>query len=164
MASKGPECSICYEHYNDQSKCPRLLSCGHSFCSRCLERLLRGSTIDCPKCRNPVAVPSGVHGLSKNFALLDIVNETAPKRNTGTTGLHDCEACDENHPEISAALTAKKTCAKLRLSFILATRQVVTTGLLPSRSLKQILSLFLYPLPAKNITINSGFSTRSVVK
>ena len=101
MASKGPECSICFEHYNDEDKSPRLLSCGHSFCSRCLERLLRGNTIDCPKCRNPVAVPSGVHGLLKNFALLDMVNETAPKQhaeNTGHTGTHECEACDEKHP------------------------------------------------------------------
>ena len=117
MASKGPECSICYEHYNEQSKCPRLLSCGHSFCSRCLERLLRGSTIDCPKCRNPVAVPSGVHGLSKNFALLDIVNETAPKRNTGTTGLHDCEACDENHPANFRCLDCKENMCKTAAQF-----------------------------------------------
>ena len=117
MASKGPECSICYEHYNDQSKCPRLLSCGHSFCSRCLERLLRGNTIDCPKCRNPVAVPSGVHGLSKNFALLDIVNETAPKRNTGTTGLHDCEACDENHPANFRCLDCKENMCKTAAQF-----------------------------------------------
>ena len=117
MASKGPECSICYEHYNDQSKCPRLLSCGHSFCSRCLERLLRGITIDCPKCRNPVAVPSGVHGLSKNFALLDIVNETAPKRNTGTTGLHDCEACDENHPANFRCLDCKENMCKTAAQF-----------------------------------------------
>ena len=74
------QCPICFEHYNDQSKCPRLLSCGHSFCSSCLERLLHGNTIDCPTCRNPGAVPTGVEGLLKNFALLDIVNDT-PKEN-----------------------------------------------------------------------------------
>ena len=97
MASKGPECTICFERFNDENKCPRMLSCGHSFCSCCLERLLHGNTIDCPKCRNAVAVPSGVHGLLKNFALLDIVNETAQKQhaeNTGHVGSHECEACD----------------------------------------------------------------------
>ena len=120
MASKGPECSICYEHYNDQSKCPRLLSCGHSFCSRCLERLLRGNTIDCPKCRNPVAVPSGVHGLLKNFALLDIVNETAPKQhaeNTGHVGSHECEACDEKHPANFCCLDCKENMCKTAAQF-----------------------------------------------
>ena len=117
MASKGPECTICFERFNDENKCPRMLSCGHSFCSCCLERLLRGNTIDCPKCRNPVAVPSGVHGLLKNFALLDIVNETSPKQhaeNTGYTGTHVMR----NTPRLSVAWIAKKTCARRRLSFI----------------------------------------------
>ena len=115
MAAKGPECSICFEHYNDQSKCPRMLSCGHSFCQICLERLLHGNTIDCPKCRNPVAVPSGVQDLSKNFALLDIVNETAPKQdagNTGHTGTHECEACDEKHPATFFCLDCKENMCK----------------------------------------------------
>ena len=115
MAAKGPECSICFEHYNDENKCPRLLTCGHSFCQICLERLLHGNTIDCPKCRNPVAVPSGVHDLSKNFALLDIVNETAPKQhagNTGHTGSQECEACDEQHPATFCCLDCKENMCK----------------------------------------------------
>ena len=110
MASKGPECSICYEGYNCEKKCPRLLSCGHSFCSSCLERLLHGITIDCPTCRNPVVVPSGVQGLLKNFALLDIVNQ-APKEqagNTGHTGSHDCETCPEKHPATFFCLDCKE--------------------------------------------------------
>ena len=120
MASKGPECSICFERFNDENKCPRLLSCGHSFCSCCLERLLHGNTIDCPKCRNPVAVPSGVHGLLKNFALLDIVNETAPKQqaeNTGHVGSHECEACDEKHPANFCCLDCKENMCKTAAQF-----------------------------------------------
>ena len=120
MASKGPECSICFERFNDENKCPRLLSCGHSFCSCCLERLLRGNTIDCPKCRNPVAVPSGVHGLLKNFALLDIVNETAQKQhaeNTGHVGSHECEACDEKHPANFCCLDCKENMFKTAAQF-----------------------------------------------
>ena len=115
MASKGPECSICYEGYNDEKKCPRLLSCGHSFCSSCLERLLYGNTIDCPTCRNPVGVSAGVHGLLKNFALLDIVNETAPKQhaeNTGHVGSDECEACDEKHPATFCCLDCKENMCK----------------------------------------------------
>ena len=65
--------------------------------------------------------------------------------------------------QISAALTAKKTCAKLRLSFILATRQVAIIKLCPLRNWKQILSLLLFPSYAKNTTINSGFLMRNVV-
>ena len=120
MTSKGPECSICFECYNDENKCPRMLSCGHSFCSCCLERILRGNTIDCPKCRNPVVVPSRVHGLSKNFALLDIVNETAPKQhaeNTGHVGSHECEACDEKHPANFCCLDCKENMCKTAAQF-----------------------------------------------
>ena len=115
MASKGPECSICYEGYNDEKKCPRLLSCGHSFCSSCLERLLHGNTIDCPTCRNPVGVFAGVHGLLKNFALLDIVNETTPKQhavNTGHVGSDECEACDEKHLATFCCLDCKENMCK----------------------------------------------------
>ena len=120
MASKGPECSICFEGYNDENKCPRMLSCGHSFCSRCLERLLRGNTIDCPKCRNTFVVPSGVHGLPTNFALLEIVNETVPKQhaeNTSHTGSHECEACDEKHPAAFICLDCKKNMCKTAAQF-----------------------------------------------
>ena len=117
MTSKIPECSICFEHYNDQSKCPRLLSCGHSFCSSCLERLLHGNTIDCPTCRNPGAVPTGVEGLLKNFALLDIVNDT-PKENVGSnTGSHDCEACGEKHPANFCCLDCKENMCKTAAQF-----------------------------------------------
>ena len=163
MTSKIPECSICFEHYNDESKCPRLLSCGHSFCSSCLERLLHGNTIDCPTCRNPGSVPTGVEGLLKNFALLDIVNDT-PRENVGVIQAHMiAKLVMRNTLRISAALTAKKTCAKLQLSFILATRQVATIGLFPLRNWKQTLSSLLHPSYAKNTMISSVFLMRNVV-
>ena len=33
------ECLVCREIYDDQNLCSRMLSCGHSFCTRCLNRL-----------------------------------------------------------------------------------------------------------------------------
>ena len=106
MASKGPKCSICYGDYNDKDKCPRFMGCGHTFCSRCLERLLAGNTI-CPKCRKQGTVPSGVEGLLKNFALLDIVNDTS----------HDCEACGEKHPANFCCLDCKENMCKTAAQF-----------------------------------------------
>ena len=59
--------------------------------------------------------------------------------------------------QISTALTAKKTCEKLQLSFILATRQVAIIKLSPLRNWKQTLSLLLFPSYAKNTMMSSGF-------
>ena len=116
MASEGLTCSICFERFDDRNLCPRLLSCGHSFCSGCLERLLNGHTINCPTCRNAVSVPDGVAGLPKNFALLDIVN--APPQHEGDGRSHFCEACDcEQHPATSYCLDCKEDMCKTAAGF-----------------------------------------------
>ncbi|MBN3305293.1 RN223 protein, partial [Amia calva] len=68
------QCGICYRTYNTGHRCPRELSCGHTFCQRCLVTLartcaspagederLRGSEgeaadIVCPLCRCSTSV------------------------------------------------------------------------------------------------------------
>ena len=107
MASKGPECSICLEGYNDKDKFPRILGCGHSFCSSCLERLIHGHTIRCPTCRSLIVVPTGVAGLSKNFDLLKIV-DNQPKQAAENTGPQVCEPCDKKHPATFCCLDCKE--------------------------------------------------------
>ena len=61
-------CAICLDRYQD----PKLLSCSHAFCSKCLESIARhgaqGSTVQCPNCRQPTALPqNGVPGLQAAF-------------------------------------------------------------------------------------------------
>ena len=107
MASEGPECSICLEGYNDKAKFPRMLSCGHSFCSSCLERLLYGNTIRCPTCRSLIVVPTGVAGLSKNFDLLKIVDNQL-KQAAKNTGRQVCEPCGKKHPATFCCLDCKE--------------------------------------------------------
>ena len=51
-----------------------------------------------------------------------------------TSKIPECSICFEHYNDQSnATLTAKKTCAKLQLSFILATRQVAIIKLFPLR-------------------------------
>ena len=33
------ECSICLEKYNKKDKLPRILSCGHTFCTSCIKKI-----------------------------------------------------------------------------------------------------------------------------
>ena len=59
------ECSVCLESLINKQ--PRLLSCGHTFCTPCLQQLSPGNTVNCPKCRSPTRVPpGGVPALPKN--------------------------------------------------------------------------------------------------
>ena len=61
------DCAVCMEDMSDRK--PRNLSCGHSFCGRCLENIAKGNkSILCPTCRNETVLPEdGVSGLPINI-------------------------------------------------------------------------------------------------
>ncbi|KAB7494332.1 Tripartite motif-containing protein 59 [Armadillidium nasatum] len=68
-------CEICSLEYSDTETIPRVLDCGHSFCTSCIAQL--ENTL-CPKCR--ANIPSGKE-FPVNFSLLSLVEEWKSEKN-----------------------------------------------------------------------------------
>ena len=96
-------CGICLEPY----KRPKLLTCYHAFCERCLKTLVRGRySISCPNCRRDTALPmGGVSELQAAFhldTLLEIQEivknmtsgDLCPKHPEKEADFY-CEECEE---------------------------------------------------------------------
>ncbi|XP_060077342.1 tripartite motif-containing protein 2-like [Ylistrum balloti] len=86
------ECSICMSDFND----PRILSCFHTFCTTCLEPILRKwckrGSFPCPLCRMEIEIPSeGVSGFQRNF----YVSHSNKNKRQSTT---HCKASDNDTP------------------------------------------------------------------
>ncbi|KAL3892157.1 hypothetical protein ACJMK2_004391 [Sinanodonta woodiana] len=102
MAAKRQECSICMDDF----KSPKLISCHHSFCHKCLEDYvranLRNGRFDCPLCRKSVELPKeGVSGFQANF-YIDADNELKSEKMScdlcgpKTVAFSRCLDCEEN--------------------------------------------------------------------
>ena len=65
------QCVICLDDYN----MPRLLNCGHSFCTSCLKAICRGNTsvVKCPTCRQQTKINTmRIEDLPLNYPLIQI--------------------------------------------------------------------------------------------
>ena len=91
------ECSVCLDTYTDA----KLLPCFHSFCKKCLERLVvrdrDGHTLTCPNCRRTTPLPpAGVSGLQTDFHvehLLEIRDMLSKAKEPQKT---QCEKCEQS--------------------------------------------------------------------
>ena len=96
------ECSVCLESLINKQ--PRLLSCGHTFCTPCLQQLSRGNTVNCPKCRSPTQVPpGGVHNLPKNT---DISKMKEWEQQLSARNEHFCQMCRKKDANVEFFCTA----------------------------------------------------------
>ncbi|XP_062500833.1 uncharacterized protein LOC134178065 isoform X2 [Corticium candelabrum] len=101
----GRLCSVCYQPFTDEcpERVPRILNCGHTYCTECLCRLERFNSVTCPTCKRPTPtglhrhtlfssghpLSSGVESLPKNFVLLDLlanISGTCTERGAAAQG------------------------------------------------------------------------------
>ena len=91
------ECSVCLDTYTDA----KLLPCFHSFCKKCLERLVvqvrNEHTLTCPNCRQTTPLPpAGVSGLQTDFHiehLFEIRDMLLKAKDPQKT---QCEKCEQS--------------------------------------------------------------------
>ena len=91
------ECSVCLDTYTNA----KLLPCFHSFCKKCLERLVvqdhDGHTLTCPNCRRTTQLPpAGVSGLQTDFHvehLFEIRDMLSKAKDPQKT---QCEKCEQS--------------------------------------------------------------------
>ncbi|XP_061434096.1 E3 ubiquitin-protein ligase TRIM11-like [Lethenteron reissneri] len=111
MASANPSesvdselrCSICLETF----VCPSTLSCGHSFCLRCLEAAWKtASSFSCPQCRATFPVRPQ---LRRNVALANLVEQL--RVGDGMAAPVVCDICGDGHTP------AVKTCLRCEMSY-----------------------------------------------
>ena len=90
------ECSVCLESLINKQ--PRLLSCGHTFCTPCLKQLSGGNTVNCPKCRSPTQLPpGGVQALPKNT---DISKMREREQELSLRNEYYCQMCKKKDAKV----------------------------------------------------------------
>ena len=117
------ECPICKNIFND----PKILSCLHSFCRKCLESYdvigAGTNSIVCPLCRKLTAIPvGGAQILPSNFLLTNALDHLSVKSSKEYT-LH-CTNCEDE----AAATSRCLDCAEFLCSnCVLAHRRIRVT-------------------------------------
>ncbi|TUR38418.1 E3 ubiquitin-protein ligase TRIM23 [Bagarius yarrelli] len=119
------ECGVCEDVFSLQGdKVPRLLLCGHTVCHDCLTRLpLHGRAVRCPFDRQATELgDSGVWGLKKNFALLELLERLqngASNQSISEEALREMGECiircdeDESHTaSVYCTVCATHLCAE----------------------------------------------------
>ncbi|XP_041478606.1 tripartite motif-containing protein 3-like [Lytechinus variegatus] len=102
-------CPQCQKQFQD----PRYLSCGHSFCRKCISELVVLKTVSCSLCEKPSHVPHGDTGnLMKNLTLAGLIDSY---KNPYTEPSIKCSGCKvyESREAVDHCYTCHKSICSL---------------------------------------------------
>ncbi|ULT99169.1 hypothetical protein L3Y34_000484 [Caenorhabditis briggsae] len=71
------ECKICFKHYTETCRIPRILKeCGHTVCQECVQKLLdsQKNHVFCPFCQRVTVVAGSAGSLPKNYNTLEMLD------------------------------------------------------------------------------------------
>ncbi|CAL4124269.1 unnamed protein product, partial [Meganyctiphanes norvegica] len=115
------KCNICFSIYNDSILRPRSLSCGHTFCERCLNSTIKSETLTCPQCRKIHEMNSALD-LPINFTLeglLKSLTHSLQNENEGARsneGKSDADEKIENLGRLKSSLEQERRLDRLQTS------------------------------------------------
>ena len=113
-------CDICMEEYDDNDKsekCPRILLCGHSFCTICLKKIkLKNKNIICPTCRE-IDIRE-INKITINRAIYDLIWEKKQKINNNFIDNNDITNNNIIHKENKILTSDCETDFLLKIALI----------------------------------------------
>ncbi|XP_075459758.1 RING finger protein 223 isoform X1 [Ascaphus truei] len=117
-----PECSICFNSYDNIFKTPKILQCSHTFCLECVARLVaalppeqHADNVSCPFCRQPTPIPQeGAPALQTSQELLS--NLPAHLQHGEPVWIEGNKLCYNQHPESNSSQTDLCICVDIGLT------------------------------------------------
>ena len=120
-------CDICYNEYDETDKIPRILSCGHTFCTQCIKRFLEEKS-SCPTCVK-VIKHERIEDIPINFLAMSLLEnestedseESEDLESQGQCSKHSspfhfyCMTCEDLICGICVGLKHNKNCRTLKI-------------------------------------------------
>ena len=88
-------CPVCLENYKTTGdKLPRIFSCNHTACAKCIASLIQNSELVCPKCRKKHRVANGLKSFPENPYVISILKVLEKRK-------EEFELCCQHKRELS---------------------------------------------------------------
>ena len=93
------QCQVCFEEFEEYGDhVPRILPCCHTLCYRCMGRLVQGTRIECPECREKHEAKKEEKNFPQNkYILTQIKRKTTQEQ----PAAHEFQKCEEHGKEMN---------------------------------------------------------------